>query len=108
MPENASKNVGFDKTKPYAGAVKSSTANPKAKNPTTSATSVKHASSRGVEHPIPEDFALMGDTRHALHYKTLPRNEHPYKRDMNPHSAGSGNNPEEFRVESGSGVDGEL
>ncbi len=30
-------------------------------------------SSRGIEHPIASDMALVGDTRHELHYKPLPK-----------------------------------
>lgn len=29
--------------------------------------------SRGVEHPVSTDAALIGDTRHELHSKALPK-----------------------------------
>lgn len=35
------------------------------------------AKSRGVEHPVPTDAALIGDTRHELHTKALPRRNGP-------------------------------
>ena len=31
------------------------------------------AKTRGVENPVAEDMALIGDTRHELHTKSLPR-----------------------------------
>jgi hypothetical protein len=60
-------------------------------------------SSRGVEHPITEDMALQGDTRHELHYKPLPRQEHPYKAHQNSHNFGSGNPGDEARDDTGQG-----
>ena len=40
--------------------------------------------SSGVPQANPEDMALVGDTRQELHYKPLPRQEHPYKAHQNP------------------------
>lgn len=34
-------------------------------------------SGRGVENPIPSDFALIGDTKMELHTKSLPRRMGP-------------------------------
>lgn len=34
---------------------------------------MKSQGSRGVEHPVPSDGALIGDTRHELHHKSLPK-----------------------------------
>ncbi|MDE1766549.1 MAG: hypothetical protein KGI27_09825 [Thaumarchaeota archaeon] len=64
-----------------------------------------------MEHPIPEDMALIGDTRHMLHYKGLPKLLHPYAEHQNsgyPNSAGNLSGSDQFRVESGSGADGDL
>jgi len=35
-------------------------------------------SHRGIEHPIAEDMAAIGDTRHPLHHKPLPKLGHRY------------------------------
>ena len=52
---------------------------------------------RGVEHPVAEDMALIGDTRNELHKKTLPKNELPFKSHQNPHNVGSGDPGDEDR-----------
>ena len=57
---------------------------------------------RGVEHPIAEDMALVGDTRHELHTKSLPRLTGP-NFGLNSGSKKS----DEFRVDCGHGVSGE-
>lgn len=60
------------------------------------------AKSRGVENPIPEDMALIGDTSHGLHKAALPRRTGP--------NFGYGEEApsDAFRVESGNGVAGDL
>lgn len=60
-------------------------------------------STRGVEHPIAEDAALIGDTRNELHYKPIPKQEHPYAKHQNPHNFGSGNTGDEERDDTGMG-----
>lgn len=56
------------------------------------------ASTRGVENPIAEDMALIGDTKQELHTKSLPKSYGPnYGLG---HSSGKG---DQFRVE-GQGV----
>ena len=60
-------------------------------------------STRGIEHPIAEDSALIGDTRNPLHHKSLPKQEHPYKAHQNPHNVGSGNPGDEERDDTGMG-----
>ena len=57
---------------------------------------------RGVEHPIATDAALIGDTRHALHSKPLPRQEHPYKAHQN--AIPNGEDPGQIRYDKGSGT----
>ncbi len=60
-------------------------------------------STRGIEHPVAEDMAMIGDTRNALHYKPLPKQEHPFKAHQNPHNFGSGDPGDESRDDTGSG-----
>ena len=60
-------------------------------------------STTGVQHPVAEDMALMGDTRNALHTRSLPKQELPYKAHQNPHSFGSGGTGDEKRDDSGHG-----
>lgn len=58
--------------------------------------------SRGVEHPIPEDMALIGDTRHSLHTAPLPRR-------MGPNFGHGEQAPsDQLRVDCGEGLGGEL
>lgn len=90
---------------------KSSDTSRSAKNPESARSGATTGRARGVEHPIPEDMALIGDTRHALHYKSLPKVLHPYAEHQNegyPSSAGSLRGSDQFRVDSGDGVDGDL
>lgn len=58
---------------------------------------------RGIEHPIAEDAAAIGDTRHRLHTAPLPKQEHPYKAHQNAHNFGSGNPGDEVRDDTGIG-----
>ena len=58
---------------------------------------------RGVEHPIAEDSAGSGDTRHRLHHTPLPKREFPFKSQMNPHNIGSGDPGDEARDDRGIG-----
>lgn len=67
--------------------------------------------SRGVEHPVPEDMALIGSTQHKLHSGALPKRMHPYKEHQNagyPDSAGKLSGSDQFRVDCGEGADGEM
>lgn len=58
--------------------------------------------SRGVENPIPEDMALIGDTRHPNHTQSLPRL-------VGPNFGYGGVAPsDQFRVECGKGASGEC
>ena len=59
---------------------------------------------RGVEHPVPEDMALYGDTRHRLHHEPLPRKSGP---NFGAESH-AGPDPNQLRIDCGEGVDGEL
>jgi hypothetical protein len=61
-------------------------------------------SKRGVEHPVAEDMALIGNTQHELHTKSLPKNEHPYKAHQKGTSPGSGSDPEKLRLDQGDGM----
>lgn len=103
----------FDLTKPnsmYAGN-ESAHSSPKAKNPEGARSGATPGKVRGVEHPIAEDMALIGDTRHALHSASLPKRMHPYSEHQNegyPEAAGSLRGSDQFRVESGNGSDGDL
>jgi hypothetical protein len=66
---------------------------------------------RGVEHPIPEDMALIGSTQHKLHTAPLSKVMHPYKEHQNagyPDSAGRLSGSDQFRVDCGGGTDGEI
>lgn len=65
------------------------------------------AKTRGVENPVAEDMALIGDTRHELHTKSLPRRSGP-----NFGLATSGGKGDEERDDTGHGqtcsVDGKM
>lgn len=74
MPEAA-----FDKTKFNSPRTQSTVTDPRAKAPGGARSGAEPAKARGVEHPIPEDMALFGDTRHALHHMPLPKTEGPHK-----------------------------
>ena len=60
-------------------------------------------STRGIEHPVAEDMAMIGDTRHRLHTSPLPKQEHPYKAHQNAHNFGSGHPGDEYRDDTGAG-----
>lgn len=94
----------FNKTKFNSSPTQSAKSAPRAKNPSSGGTSVKHSSSRGVEHPIPEDFALIGDTRHELHTKPLARRKGPNFGAEEMSAPG----PDHFRVESGGSASDDL
>lgn len=103
----------FDLTKFNSSPTESAHSNPRAKNPTSSGTRLKGSGGpRGVEHPIPEDFALIGDTRHELHHKALPKQIGPhYSKHQNagyPESAGSLSGSDQFRVDGGGDAGDEL
>lgn len=104
----------FDLTKSNSSRTESTKTNPMAKNPTSAGTRLKSSQGapRGVEHPIPEDFALIGDTRHELHAKALPKQLGPhYNKYQNagyPDRAGSLAGSDQFRVESGGDAGDEL
>lgn len=103
----------FDLTKKETSYVgnESSMTSPKAKSPEGARSGATASRARGVEHPIPEDMALIGDTRHALHHASLSKVMHPYSTHQNegyPESAGSLKGSDQFRVESGAGSDGDL
>lgn len=89
---------------------KSSSTSRGAKNPEAARSGATTGRARGVEHPIPEDMALIGDTRHVLHSKTLPKVMHPYSEHQNGYPAGAGSlkGSDQFRVEAGNGTDGDL
>ena len=74
MPEKA-----FEKTQFNNKRMESTVTNPREKAPGGARTGAEPGKARGVEHPIPEDMALYGDTRHALHHMPLPRQEGPHK-----------------------------
>ena len=81
------------------------------KSPVGARSGATTARARGVDHPIPEDMALWGDTRHMLHSKALPKVLHPYSQHQNagyPESAGNLAGSDQFRVDTGEGVDGAL
>lgn len=94
----------FDLTKANSSPTKSSATSARAKNPSSGGTSVKHSSSRGVEHPIAEDMALIGDTRHELHSKSLSRRTGPNYGADTTKAPG----PDHLRVDCGDGMDGEV
>jgi hypothetical protein len=90
---------------------KSSGTSRDAKNPEAARSGATTGRARGVEHPIPEDMALFGDTRHTLHHQSLPKVLHPYSQHQNegyPEAAGSLRGSDQFRVDSGGGADGDL
>lgn len=68
----------------------------------------KLGSSRGVEHPIATDAALIGDTRHPLHFKPLPKQEHPFKAHQNPMPNGEDGNMIRYDKGNGTGDGGEF
>lgn len=92
MASNASE---FDKTKHNSSPTKSS----------LTPVSGGGGKTRGVEHPIAEDMALIGDTRHELHTKALPHR-------VGPHDYGLGQKgleaSDQFRVDCGQGASGEC
>jgi hypothetical protein len=63
---------------------------------------------RGVEHPVATDSALIGDTRHKLHYAPLPKQEHPYKAHQNPMPNGEDGNMLRYDSGGGTGEGGEF
>lgn len=97
----------FDKSKFNSSPTKSSLTNPRQAAPEAARTGATSGKVRGVEHPIAEDAALIGDTRHELHTKGLPK-------QMGPHSYGhydSSSNlsgSDQLRVDCGDGMSGEA
>lgn len=90
---------------------KSSVTSRDAKAPEGARSGATTGRARGVEHPIAEDMALFGDTRHRLHTASLPKVLHPYSTHQNegyPEAAGSLRGSDQFRVESGNGADGDM
>jgi hypothetical protein len=49
---------------------------------------MRKGSHRGIEHPISEDMAGIGDTRHRLHSAPLPKRGSRYD-NGNPPASGS-------------------
>ena len=106
-PNRASEFARAEKQPEY----KSSETSRGAKSPEGARGGATPGRARGVEHPIPEDMALIGDTRHMLHHASLPKVLHPYAEHQNsgyPSSAGNLSGSDQFRVESGNGTDGDL
>jgi len=92
----------FDKSASNRPAMASSKTDPGAASPKGARSGVGGGKSRGVENPIPEDMALIGDTRHGLHTQSLPRKYGP--------NFGYGEEApsDQFRVDCGDGVAGCL
>src|SRR5579872_5921506 len=88
----------FSKSKYNSSPTKSSETNPHATDPQGARPGTTPSKSRGVEHPIPEDQALIGDTRHELHSKALPRSGGPN------FGYGSKAPSDEFRADTGEGA----
>lgn len=63
---------------------------------------------RGVEHPVATDMALIGSTEHPLHSKALPRQEHPYKAHQNSIPNGRDGNMIRYDQGGGTGEGGEF
>ena len=84
----------FDKTKAVNGTSKSS----------ATPTKDSGGKSRGVEHPISTDMALIGDTRHELHTKSLPKSYGP---NYGLGKTGLGQS-DQLRVDCGEGMSGEA
>lgn len=96
---SANKASEFDKTKYNSDPMESSKTNPHAKDPEGARGGAVPAKARGVEHPIAEDAALIGDTRHILATKALPR--------LNGPNFGYGKTApsDQFRADCGDGAD---
>lgn len=60
--------------------------------------------SRGVENPVADDMALIGETRNELHYKPLPRKGPSNNYGAENHA---GPDPNQLRVDCGYGMEGE-
>jgi hypothetical protein len=78
----------FNKSKYNSSPTKSSLTNPHSDS----------GKSRGVEEPVSTDAALIGDTRHELHSKPLPRKMGPN------YGAGNSAPSDEFRPDTGEGA----
>lgn len=92
----------FNKTQFNSSPQASSKTNPRQAAPEGARSGVPSGKVRGVEHPIAEDAALIGDTRHELHTKSLPRTFGPN------YGLGNGKAPgEQLRVDCGEGMSGE-
>jgi hypothetical protein len=92
----------FDKTSFNSSPMKSSATDPRADHTGGARTGAEPAKSRGVEHPIAEDMALYGDTRHALHTMPLPRHTGPN------FGYGESAPSDQLRVDCGLGEAGEM
>lgn len=101
LSKNNSSYVGNQSTKTDPGAGQ----------PKGARTGAAPGRTRGVEHPIAEDMALIGDTRHGLHYQGLPKQMHPYGQHQNagyPDAAGRLSGTDQYRVDQGGGADKDL
>ena len=96
----ASNQSEFDKSKYNSAPMASSKTNPHAKDPMGARTGAESGKARGVEHPIPEDQALIGDTRHHLHTASLPKRKGPN------FGLEGGGASDELRVDQGDGMSG--
>ena len=98
----ASSQSEFDKSKFNSSPMQSSKTNPHAKDPSGARNGAESAKARGVEHPTPEDAALIGDTRHALHHTPLPKKAGPN------YGYGQSAPSDQLRVDCGEGMGGEA
>jgi hypothetical protein len=97
----------FNNTKFNSSPMESTKTNPRAKAPEGARSGVPSGKVRGVEHPIAEDAALIGDTRHELHSKALPKQYGPEKYghyDSSSNLSGS----DQLRADCGDGLSGEM
>ena len=88
----------MDNTNFNSSRTRSSSTDAMAPNPGGARSGAEPAKARGVEHPIAEDGALIGDTRHELHHKPLPKIGGPN------FGYGASGTSDELRMDTGEGA----